>query len=153
MEVTTGVIIFILRKLDNDCQILFLKRSGGQFEGQWWPVAGTCEQGEQPVKTVIRELSEETGLSASEIYLFGRDVKHLNGVSKLESFVVFVPPESQVKLNYEHSEFRWASVQEAIEIVPESVRARVQHVEHIQHIENSFINRLPDESKLIWRQA
>ena len=98
---STGVIVHVLRRRENECTFLFLLRSGGRFEGQWWPVAGTCEIDEEPVHTVLRELREETGLSPIEIYNLGKDVEYYwDKTSKLEIFMVFVPSKSEVVLNY-----------------------------------------------------
>jgi dATP pyrophosphohydrolase len=143
MGKAVGVVVFVLMEVEGELRILYLQRSGGRFAGQWWPVAGTCEKDEKPINTAVRELKEETGLSPDRIYTFWKEIIHANRDSHIESYVVYVLPESNVILNYEHSEFRWATVSESIEFVPEPYRKEIKHVELMKHIESNFINREP----------
>lgn len=139
----TGIVVNVIRRRDNSGDFLFLLRSGGRFKGEWWPVAGTCESNELPINTVVRELIEETGLSPIELYSLGKEVEHIDRTSKLEGFVAFVDPDAEVKLNYEHSEYKWLTVQEALEIVSVPIRP------YIQYVDENFIKQVPESERLI----
>jgi dATP pyrophosphohydrolase len=114
---TVGVIVFALRGSESDRELLFLRRSGGPYAGQWWPIGGTCKLGELPLQTAFREVLEETGLSPAAIYSFGEDIPHIDGCSRIEAFVAFIQPPVVVKLNHEHSEYRWLTADEALTMV------------------------------------
>ena len=132
-----GVVIMVIRKSSSGAELLFLQRSGGKYEGQWWPVAGTCEAGENPVETVIRELREEVALIPQSLYPLGLTVPHVDGHSRLEGYVAYVEADAQVALNYEHSSFKWQSVEEALEIAPDP--------DFIRYVEREFM--LVDQPK------
>jgi 8-oxo-dGTP pyrophosphatase MutT (NUDIX family) len=143
-EKTVGVVVNVLRIVEGVGQFLFLRRSGGAYKNQWWPVAGNVEVGENPVQAVLRELKEETDLIPLEIYRLGMDVPHVDGKSKLEGFVAFVEPGSLVRLNYEHSEFGWLGVPEAIEGLP------AYALPFIRHIERRFLISQPQMDLRLW---
>lgn len=110
---TVGVIVFVLRGSESDRELLFLRRSGGAYAGQWWPVGGTCKPGEPALQTALREVLEETGLAPTAIYGFGEDIPHVDGYSRIEAFVALVIPPMAITLDHEHSEFKWLSADEA----------------------------------------
>lgn len=62
---TTGAIVLKGRK------ILLTKRVCQPFKGWWDLPGGFVERGESPEKTIVRELKEETGLSAGAERLLG----------------------------------------------------------------------------------
>jgi dATP pyrophosphohydrolase len=137
---TAGVIIFVLRRLASGCEVLFLRRSGGAFKSQWWPVGGTCKPGEAAIATAVRELREETGLFPRELYHFGENIAHMDGRSKIEAFVAFVAEQDPVVLNCEHSAYRWLSSDEALEIVADP--------RHILRLRDHFMNAAPATPRL-----
>ena len=143
-EKTVGVVVNVLRIIDGVGQFLFLRRSGGGYKNHWWPVAGKIEAGENPVQAVIRELKEEADLIPLEIYRLGMAVPHVDRKSKLEGFVAFVESRSLVRLNYEHSEFGWLGVQEAIEGLP------TYAIPFIRHIESQFLISQPQRDLRLW---
>lgn len=50
---------------------------------------------------------------------FGERIPHLDKQSVIEAFVAYVDEEASVRLNYEHSEFRWLKAHEAMDMVRE----------------------------------
>jgi 8-oxo-dGTP pyrophosphatase MutT (NUDIX family) len=142
---TQGVVVNVIRQIDGTKEFLFLKRAGGQYQGEWWPVAGTCVDGEQPVDTALRELREETQLVPREMYSLGLEIGHLDGASKLAGYVAFVSPDCNVTLNYEHVECKWLPIKEVYDVV----RSAVHPV--IDHINSTFVENAPDLSTLVWR--
>ena len=111
-----------------------MKRSGGQHTGGWWPVAGTPEVGETARETAERELFEETGLVSDNWQGFGIEIPHADPGKSLETFVVFVPDDAKIELNYEHSDYRWLTGEEAINEVPGHSSV------YLQHLFDHFIN-------------
>ncbi len=146
-EPVVGVIVNVIKKQLAGSKILFLCRSGGRYEGQWWPVGGTCEPGENPLETALRELKEETNLIPMRLYRLGKDVPHSNQVSKLKGYVAYVDADAKVLLNYEHSDFKWVSVEQAIDMVPDQVHA------FMQYLESHFIMGSPASEDLLWPEG
>lgn len=121
----SGVIVYVTRK---DREVLFLRRSGGQYEDGWWPVAGTKRDDETPEDCARRELTEETGIVATELLDFGMFLPHYSGESELQVFVCPVPDDTSITLNYEHDDLTWMTGPEAVEFVPKSSRVYLQHL-------------------------
>ena len=112
-----GVVVNVISHFEDGAKLLYLKRSGGQYADQWWPVAGTSEENEPAIETALRELMEETGLSPTRVYALGKEVPHIDGTQKIAGFVAIVNPSDRVRLNYEHSEYRWMPLAAAIDAV------------------------------------
>ncbi|RNE49538.1 NUDIX hydrolase [Corynebacterium alimapuense] len=49
-------------------EVLLVKRADN---GQWTPVCGICEPGEDPQETAVREVLEETGINTQAVALLG----------------------------------------------------------------------------------
>lgn len=114
----------------NGDKILICKRAEGRDHapGQWHPIGGRVEQGETLEQAVKREVLEETGLDTEvvePIYTF----RFLRGAEKAEHLGVgfwcrYVGGE--VKLDSEHSEFRWATPEEALYLISdESIKRAI----------------------------
>lgn len=151
-ERTTGVVVNVLRigakvneTSDIEYHFLSLQRSGGKFKGQWWPVAGTCEKEELPLNTALRELREETGITPDRIFELNMPVEHQDAHSHLQGYVAFVDSPCEVTLNYEHSDYRWLSVEAALAAVPEDGSPVIRFV-----VDN-YIETVPNESWLVWQ--
>ncbi len=123
-----GVIVYVIRQFPGEPKVLFLKRSGGQHIDAWWPVAGTPVAGEKPVQTAVRELEEETGLTPCRLFSFGMEIPHADSSKALATFVAFVDQTTRVKLNYEHSDYRWLTGAEAINQVPDHSKLYLDHL-------------------------
>ena len=66
-----GVVLIVARFEGATPSLLFLRRSGGRFAGQWWPDTGTLKPDESPLAGALRELAEETSLSPEAVYETG----------------------------------------------------------------------------------
>ena len=124
--------------------MLFLLRSGGRFADQWWPVAGTCESGEDPIDTVIREIREEIGLTPRSVYARGGKMPHPERPGHLELFVAYVAPEAEVVLNYEHSDLKWLTLSETVSAVSAEME------EPIRDVWREFLDSPPPIAKKLW---
>lgn len=124
-----GVVIIVLRQINLDTELLFLQRSGGAFKDQWWPVAGHCEPGESPSTTARRELKEETDLDAIELIDLEKPIMHTDGKTKLKGYVAIVDKENEVKLNYEHSQFKWLTFEETYDLLQDFIHPFIKHIE------------------------
>ena len=88
---------------------------------EWCQVAGGIEDGETAWQTAVRELFEETGLKPNALY--SDDIceqfyePDRDAITMAPVFVAFVDASATVVLNHKHSDYRWVSFQEAIEMV------------------------------------
>lgn len=117
-----GVGTWVLRSAaEGDVEALLLRRATEPYRGEWFTVDGTLGRGESPREAALRELVEETTLVPT---LLLRDpdaplcLSTVRGQVWLHCFVAFVPAHAEVILNEEHSNWRWASVEQALEAVP-----------------------------------
>jgi dATP pyrophosphohydrolase len=138
------VVVFLVRPSEGGSDFLFLQRSGGRFADQWWPIAGTREPAESPVETAVREIEEETGLTPAAVHATGITAPRFDQPGSLQVFVAFVTPGSEVRLNYEHSDFRWLSLDEVLAIVPPASRASLRDVSR------RFVETQPPDASRVW---
>jgi 8-oxo-dGTP pyrophosphatase MutT (NUDIX family) len=113
-----AVSVYVLRRRGGATELLFLRRSGGRFAGQWWPVTGTRELAEGPVQCAERELHEETGLSPRSLHDTGLTVP-VEGGGHLRIYVAAIGASAAVRTNWEHDAHRWCSEDEAVGVVGE----------------------------------
>lgn len=117
---TTQVEIIVFKIIDNDIFFLLLKRNE-QKGGFWQPITGGVEEGEELAAAVDRELWEETGVMKylrviNDVYYFEFDSGEY-GVLKEYVFGVEVAPDVDIKISPEHTEMRWCSLDESIELL------------------------------------
>ena len=140
---STLVILFVLRETQDGHEVLLLKRTT-TLAGEWCQISGRMEDGEKAWQTALRELREETGLSADSLY--NTDICEiyygatLNNINIVPVFVAYVDPQAQVQLNFEHSEFRWVSFDEAVEMVPYGGQRNT-----LRQIEENYSRRIPNK--------
>jgi dATP pyrophosphohydrolase len=87
-------------------------------DSYWHVVAGAVEEGESPRAAAMRELREETGLTA-EVHALERRYRWTarGGEVEGECYAVQAPAGWEPELNEEHSTYRWCSFAEAAELV------------------------------------
>ena len=109
--------------------ILFNKAEGIQFlvlkypSGHWDFVKGNIEEGEQEEETVKRELFEETGINNLEIHQGFNEkaeynyYKKNNKVHKIVSYYLGETNQKQVKLSFEHLEYKWSNYEGLMKLI------------------------------------
>ena len=95
---------------------LIFKRSSKKIYGnQWRMVGGKVKEGETSWKGALRELKEETGLipakfwtipSINQFYEAKSDMVH-----SIPAFAAELDDNADIRLNEEHSEFKWVSIE------------------------------------------
>ncbi len=108
-----------LSKIDGEVKMLLMKRVKGGF---WCHIAGSIEQGETGIDAIVREFKEETQIDVLNLYnaqyLEQFYEASVNVIQLIPVFVVMCPPEQEVVLNEEHTEYKWCSLEEALELAP-----------------------------------
>lgn len=136
-----------LRIAKDGHQVLLLKRTRPPI-GEWCQIAGSIEENETAWETALRELKEETGLSAERLY--SADIceqfyeADRDAITIAPVFVAFISMSDTVKLNHEHSDHCWASFEEAIQLVTFAGQRRT-----LRHIHEEFVQRSPSDHLLI----
>ena len=136
-----------LRESEAGHEVLLLKRAES-LVGEWCQIAGKIEEGETAWQAAVRELSEETALSPERLY--SADIceqfyeADRNAITLAPVFVAFIEPEAQVFLNHEHSDFRWVTFADAINMVAFGGQRRI-----LRWIREEFVQRQPSKHLLI----
>ena len=113
------VTCFLRRKgAEGRDEILILRRSErvGSYQGRWAGVSGYVEG--EPLTQALAEISEETGLAASEVRLvksgepLAVDDEERGFRWVVHPFLFDVRSEGSIRLDWEHSEARWIAPKE-----------------------------------------
>ncbi len=102
---------------------LVLRRSPTQtqFPNMWQVVTGTIEESETPLATAFREIEEETGVRADELWILPHvgtfyDARR-NAMNLVPCFAAIfsnnTPEAASVQLSSEHTAFAWLAKEEA----------------------------------------
>lgn len=118
-ESSAGVVVYTDELVDNIIKhkYLLLKTE----KGRWDLPKGQIEQNETKMQTAIRELFEETGLTATIIpgfeytfsYMFRDFDKKL--IKKDVTFFLGKADHTNVKLSFEHVSYQWILLKEALQ--------------------------------------
>lgn len=120
---SAGVIIF--RKDNNKIYYLVLKYNTiGKVDKTYWGFAkGTIEENEKEIETIVREAEEETGINdlnfikgfkEKENYFFKNNNKT---VFKTVVYLLAETKTKEIKLSYEHLDYKWLVLEEAVKIL------------------------------------
>ncbi len=122
MKQVTYVIVFIIRPAGDSQEFLLARRAEGKYMGGTWQlISGKLESNETVWQAALREMREETGLEAVELYrlsqtttFYRSDDDSLNtGIE----FCAIVPDDASVSLDSENTDCEW--------MPREQVRARL----------------------------
>ena len=106
--------------IKNNNKILILKRSNKvrTMKGLWSGVSGIIENNEVPADRAKIEIFEEVGISSDKIDLIKniKEIKISSPQYENHEWIVFSflfeTKETEIKLNWENSEFRWIEFKE-----------------------------------------
>jgi type II secretory ATPase GspE/PulE/Tfp pilus assembly ATPase PilB-like protein/8-oxo-dGTP pyrophosphatase MutT (NUDIX family) len=117
IEVGT-VDVYVVRPLSSGWRVLALQRANDtRCPSAWEPVHGHIDPGEEPEDAALRELREETGLSAERLYVVRVNPFYVRRTRTLQLAVVFaafVEEPATVTIAGEHQRAEWLSVDEAL---------------------------------------
>lgn len=104
-----------------DDKVLFLKRLPNKSEGSTWGIpGGKCEKGEMAQEAMIREIREETKIELDRLPIksFGKVyIRYPKGDFIYHMFECNFQEFPNVVIDLEeHSEYRWITLQEALEL-------------------------------------
>lgn len=111
-QIKVGVII------RNKKKVLILKRN--EIDGGFWQtVTGSVEYNEELEQTIYRETLEETGLHGKSSYpeILHSFIWRKGKEEVIELVFSLQVTDDKVKLSNEHIEYRWTSIDKAIEMV------------------------------------
>jgi dihydroneopterin triphosphate diphosphatase len=139
---SNSVSVVVVRLRIGIAEYLLLRRATDYLRDQWCQVAGAVEEGETAWQAGVRELKEETGLEPLSLYSADRFEQFYrpdwDALVLVPLFVAFVSADSGVRLNPEHSDYRWCRAKEALGILP-----FYSQRENISHVQAEFIERQP----------
>ncbi|ACS84775.1 NUDIX hydrolase [Musicola paradisiaca] len=143
-----SISLLVLSRDATACRVLLLRRSGSTQHGAWCQIAGGIEPGESAWQTARREAQEETGLRLTQLY--SADIceqfyeADRNAITLAPVFVAYVDAGSAVTLNHEHSEYYWATFDEAQQMLPFPGQHRT-----LQHVRRYFADSEPNAALLM----
>jgi len=108
---------------EGEYKYLALKRAKTNplYPSIWQAVTGTIEENETAIECALREVEEETGLAAKEIWtipfvaVFFDPYK--NAINASPVFGVLVDYRPQVQISNEHEAYQWLSLEEFIDLM------------------------------------
>jgi dATP pyrophosphohydrolase len=129
----TGVDVWPYRLRNGATEFLLLHRVGIDGPPFWQGVSGWIEADGAPHLAALRELREETGLEAAELYsvdaIFDLYKWRRGTVEATVPFAARLTDEAVPVLSDEHDEWRWVSSSEALQLLPyEPQRAALQRI-------------------------
>ncbi len=137
-EISAGVIVYIEDKATQERLYLLLHYAGGH----WDLPKGKLEKGESFKQAALRELKEETGLSADLKDNFQESLEYMFSKSergqkiKIDKKVIFFVGQASgadVIISHEHIGFIWLPYKDAFN------RLTYQNAQHILHIAHEFL--------------
>lgn len=143
LPVRCGIVsIVVLRGARESVRMLMARRSSAYLDGVWSYLAGHVQAGETGWQAARRELFEETGLVPDALYATSFCEQFYRaqpeGIEIVPAFVARVSDGAEVRLNDEHSAFRWVDLHEAAALLPFGSQRDL-----LAHVRREFVEREP----------
>ena len=124
-EIKHGVFeVCLFKQGEEEPLYLLLQRAETEslYPMMWQVITGTLNPGEHTVRAALREIREETGLAVDDFWV----VPHVNSFYVARSDAVMASPffagsvasDAEPRLSVEHRAYRWARLEEALELIP-----------------------------------
>ena len=87
----------------------------GTYTGKWACVSGYIEEGETPLETAFKELSEEIGFGKDDVELIREGDQVLAEDNEILWTIhpfLFAAKKQEVVLDWEHKEYKWILFEE-----------------------------------------
>jgi dihydroneopterin triphosphate diphosphatase len=142
------VVVIVVRGEGHDAETLLLRRDSKDFHGAWCHVAGGIEKGETAWQTGLRELFEEAGLVPEAYFTAGiceqfySEERGYIGIGPV--FVAFVKAGASVKMDHEHSDYKWVRFEGVEEHLSTGNQCAI-----FAHVRNYFVQQKPPERSRI----
>ncbi|MEM2089976.1 MAG: NUDIX domain-containing protein [Candidatus Pacearchaeota archaeon] len=119
-EKSCGAIVF--RKSTNIKYLLLYRAPHENFKSLWDFPRGNVEEGENEKQAAIREIKEETGITDLKFYNFKSSFQFFYKFKGelIKKYVIYLLAETSrqdVKLSHEHQNYKWATFEEALELL------------------------------------
>jgi len=119
-QLSIGTIdVYVIRPLPAEWRVLVMRRAlDTRCPTAWETVHGRIEEGEEPEDAALRELREETGLTAMRLYNVTVQPFYLHATHTVQMAVVFaafIAEPAVVKTGPEHMKAEWLNVGAALE--------------------------------------
>lgn len=141
----TMVSVVALRGNTGRERMLLLRRAGEYLHGVWSYVAGHVEPDETGWQAARRELFEETGLVPERLYATSFCEQFyataFDSIEVVPAFVAMVAAGAEVRLNGEHSAYRWLTPAAALDALPFGSQRDL-----FAYVRREFIERTPCEA-------
>ncbi|MEX0608305.1 MAG: NUDIX pyrophosphatase [Balneolaceae bacterium] len=110
--------VYPYRLANGHPEFLIMKRSAGKiYASQWRMIGGKLKKGEKYWEAALRELQEETGLKPIQFWVIPSVNQFYEATSdsiySIPAFGAELAHDAQIKLDDEHSEFKWVSMEKA----------------------------------------
>jgi 8-oxo-dGTP pyrophosphatase MutT (NUDIX family) len=142
-QLSIGTIdVYVIRPLPAQWRVLVMQRSlDTRCPSAWETVHGRIEEGEEPEDAALRELSEETGLTATRLYNVTVQPFYLHTTHTVQMAVVFaafVDEPGEVTTGPEHARAEWLNVGAALErFAWPREREALRDIVHLLHAGNA----------------
>lgn len=112
------IAVLILRVIDDEPQVLLVKRAPGPYmAGTWQLVTGGLEPGEEAWKAALREMREETGLVPFELYRLSTLTRFYrsdnDSLNTAPMFCALVNEGARAAMNHELTAVEWVNIYDA----------------------------------------
>ncbi|HEU4670466.1 MAG TPA: NUDIX domain-containing protein [Dyella sp.] len=143
LPIRCGIVsLVVLQGTGEATRMLLVRRSGDYLGGLWSYPAGHVQPGEAGWQAARRELLEETGLVPDTLYATGFCEQFYRaqpeGIEIVPAFVARVDEHAAVRLNHEHSAWRWVDLDEAAADLPFGSQRDL-----LAHVRREFVERAP----------